>query len=103
LDPAAYVLPRYTPLVLTRAFTRYARSVGLHGLTFHDLRHDAASTLTMAGVSQRAVTEILGHRDPRMTIRYQHLAPGHLEDAMRALEYETAKQGAEVNAASATR
>jgi integrase len=41
LDPAAYVLPRYAPLVLTRAFTRYARSVGLHGLTFHDLRHDA--------------------------------------------------------------
>ncbi len=77
LDPAAFVFPRYeNPGVLTRAFTRHAARVGLPGLTFHDLRHDAASTLTAAGVSQRAVMEVLGHRDPRMTIRYQHLAPG---------------------------
>jgi integrase len=87
LDPTAHVFPRYDdPKVLTRAFTRHARRVGLGGLTFHDLRHDAASTLTAAGVSQRAVMEILGHRDPRMTIRYQHLAPGHLRDAMQALD-----------------
>ncbi len=30
--------------------------------------------------------EILEHRDPRMTVRYQHLAPGHFEDAMQALD-----------------
>jgi len=30
--------------------------------------------------------EILGHRDPRMTMRYQHLTPGHLRDAVRALD-----------------
>ena len=30
--------------------------------------------------------EILGHKDPRMTVRYQHLAPGHLKDAMSALD-----------------
>ena len=30
--------------------------------------------------------EILGHRDPRMTVRYQHLAPGHLSDAMQSLD-----------------
>jgi integrase len=92
LDATAPVLPRYTdPKVLTRSFTRHAQRVGLAGLTFHDLRHDAASTLTAAGVSQRAVMEILGHRDPRMTIRYQHLAPGHLRDAMDALERATPK------------
>jgi site-specific recombinase XerD len=44
----------------------------------------------MAGVSQRAIMEILGHRDPRMTVRYQHLAPGHLKDAMRALDVRPA-------------
>jgi integrase len=87
LDGTKAVLPPYEePKALTRAFTRHAQRVGLQGLTFHDLRHDAASTLTAAGVSQRAVMEILGHRDPRMTIRYQHLAPGHLRDAMGALE-----------------
>ena len=86
LDPTTRVLPDYEPLALTRAFTRLVKRLGLPPLTFHDLRHDAASTLTMAGVSQRAIMEILGHRDPRMTTRYQHLAPGHLHEAIRALE-----------------
>jgi site-specific recombinase XerD len=39
----------------------------------------------MAGVSQRAVMAVLGHRDPRMTIRYSHLEPGHLRTATQAL------------------
>lgn len=86
LAPTAPVLPPYDPHVLTRAFSRLAKRLGVVGLTFHDLRHDAASNLTMAGVSQRAVMELLGHRDPRMTVRYQHMAPGHLRDAMQALE-----------------
>jgi integrase len=81
------VLPVYRdPHVLTRSFTRLVERLGLKDLTFHDLRHDVASTLTMAGVSQRAVMAVLGHRDPRMTIRYQHLAPGHLRAAMQTLK-----------------
>ena len=91
LEATTPVLPRYAdPKVLTRAFTRYAARVGLRGVVFHDLRHAAASLLTAAGVSQRAVMEILGHRDPRMTIRYQHLAPGHLRDAIQALDQDRA-------------
>jgi integrase len=81
------VLPVYQdPHVLTRSFTRLVQRPGIKALTFHDLRHDVASTLTMAGASQRAVMEVLGHRDPRMTIRYQHLVPGHLRDVMQTLE-----------------
>jgi integrase len=70
-------------------FARYVRAVGLPNLTLHDLRHDAASTLTMAGVPQRTVMAVLGHKDPRMTMRYQHLSPAHLRDAMQALEAPT--------------
>jgi integrase len=80
------VFPEREPKVLSRMFARYVQTIGLPNLTFHDLRHDAASTLTMAGVSQRAVMERLGHRDPRMTIRYQHLAPGHLREAIQTLD-----------------
>jgi len=40
----------------------------------------------MAGVSQRAVMAMLGHRDLRMTVRYQHLSPEHLHDAAKALD-----------------
>jgi integrase len=86
IDPEASVLPQRDPLVVTRAFTRLVARLGLKNLTFHDLRHDAASTLAMAGVPLRTIAEILGHRDMRMTIRYAHLSPQHLRDAMRALD-----------------
>jgi integrase len=66
------------PLVITRAFRRLVRRLGIAALTFHDLRHDAASQLAMAGVPIRTIAEILGHRSLQMTLRYAHLAPGHL-------------------------
>jgi integrase len=86
LDPTAPLLPAITPAELTRTFRRYVEVIGLRGLTFHDLRHDVGSTLAMAGVPQRAIMEILGHRDLRMSARYQHLSPGHLQRAMAALQ-----------------
>jgi integrase len=84
IDAQAHVLPAWEPAALTVAFGRVVRALGIQNLTFHDLRHDAASALTMAGVPQRTVMAILGHRDPRMTLRYQHLSTGHLRDAARA-------------------
>ena len=78
LDAEAHVFPERDPKVLTRSFARLVERLGIKNLRFHDLRHDAASTLTMAGVPQRTVMAILGHRDPRMTMRYQHFTPGHL-------------------------
>jgi integrase len=86
LDPQAHVFPERDPKVLSRSFSRLVHRLGIKNLRFHDLRHDAASTLTMAGKPQRTVMAILGHRDPRMTMRYQHLTPEHLRDAMRALD-----------------
>lgn len=86
LDTEAHVFPEREPQVLTRRFARLAGRLGLKNLRFHDLRHDAASTLTMAGVPQRTVMAILGHRDPRMTMRYQHVSPDHLREAVQALD-----------------
>ena len=86
IDLQARVFPRCEPHVITRSFGRLVKRLGLSDLTFHDLRHDAASTLTMAGVPQRTIMEILGHRDPRMTLRYQHLSPDYLKQAMRNLD-----------------
>jgi hypothetical protein len=36
----------------------------------------------MAGVDLVSVKEILGHRDIQTTLRYAHLAPEHLRDAV---------------------
>lgn len=80
------MVPAWEPAALTVAFGRLARGLGLANLRFHDLRHDAASTLTMSGVPQGTVMAILGHRDPRMTLRYQHLSPEPLRDAVHALD-----------------
>jgi integrase len=86
LDQQTPLFKGLSPDAITIAFRRLARGLRLDNLKFHDLRHDVASTLTMAGVPQRSVMEILGHKDPRMTLRYQHLSPEHLRRAITALE-----------------
>jgi len=92
----ARVFPESKPPALTVAFGRLVRGLELPDFRFHDLRHDAASTLTMAGVPQRTVMALLGHRDPRMTLRYQHLSPEHLREAVRALDQRPVAAHAEM-------
>ena len=55
---------------------------GIKDGCWHTLRHTAASRRIMAGVDLVSVKEILGHRDIQTTLRYAHLAPGHLRDAV---------------------
>jgi hypothetical protein len=40
----------------------------------------------MAGVSLRAVAELLGHKGLRMVMRYAHLSPGYLSDEIHKLD-----------------
>ena len=39
----------------------------------------------MAGVSLRTLAELLGHRTLAMVMRYAHLAPAHLRDAVERI------------------
>ena len=67
---------------LRRSFEPCLRKAGIVGVCWHSLRHTAASRRVMAGVDLVSVKEILGHRDIQTTLRYAHLAPGHLRDAV---------------------
>src|SRR6185436_17051762 len=47
------------------------------GVTFHTLRHTAASLLAELGESEAIRKEVMGHRDIATTQRYTHLRPVH--------------------------
>jgi integrase len=80
----AYVLPRYQPAGLSRAFKRLTRRLGMEDYRFHDTRHDVASRLARSGTNQRVIMDVLGHKDPRASIRYTHLTREAVDGAMRA-------------------
>ena len=49
----------------------------LPDLRLHDLRHDVASQLAMAGATLHEVAEVLGHKSVQTTKRYAHLSTAH--------------------------
>lgn len=69
-----------------RAFLSALKRAGIdRKITWHDLRHTAASWLVQRGVPLQVVKELLGHSDIKLTQRYAHLAPGQSTEAMKLL------------------
>lgn len=68
------------------AFERACLAAGLVNFHFHDLRHTAASFMAMAGVDLMSIKQVLGHKTIQMTLRYSHLSPGHLRNAVAAID-----------------
>jgi integrase len=70
---------------LKRQFEEAVKAAKLEDVTFHTLRHTAASHMVMSGVPLATVKEILRHKDFEMTLRYAHLSSEHTRAAMNAL------------------
>ena len=54
-------------------------------LRLHDLRHSYASFLVNAGRSLYEVQKLLGHHDPKVTMRYAHLSPQAMLEAVNVV------------------
>lgn len=68
---------------MRRCWRPICSSLGLKGVTFHDLRHAHASQLLAAGVNPQIVMQRLGHSSLDITLRiYAHLLPSMQEAAM---------------------
>jgi site-specific recombinase XerD len=52
----------------------------------HRLRHTFCSHLAMRGAPAKAIQELAGHADLTTTMRYMHLSPASLNQAIRLLE-----------------
>lgn len=60
-------------------------TAGMRNIGWHTFRHTFASRLAENGISMRKIQELLGHSDTNTTMRYAHLSPVILHQAIKTL------------------
>ena len=60
---------------------RIRKRAGIGPVRIHDLRHTYASNALANGIPLEVVGKLLGHTQYQTTMRYAHLADGHLHEA----------------------
>ncbi len=74
-------------------WNRLRGGLGLTDVRVHDLRHTFASLLVNAGHSLYEVQKLLGHSDPRTTMRYAHLGQASLVAAAETVSAFLVRSG----------
>lgn len=77
---SVFVLPGRTggPIGgLQKIWERLRKAAGLDGVRLHDLRHTVGSLSDRAGLTQRQIADLLGHRQMSTTARYINSADEH--------------------------
>ena len=83
-NPYVFPSPRNPDKPLSdtlRLWRRARKEAGLDDVRLHDLRHTVASQAVAQGVPLSTVARMLGHADPRMTLRYAHVDDRELQAA----------------------
>lgn len=76
-----------TPKMIRRLMERIQRRAGLEPTgAVHILRHSFCSHLAMQGAPTMAIKELARHAHLSTTMRYMHLSPSSLEDAVKLLD-----------------
>lgn len=70
-----------------RAGLVYGRDIP-NGITFHTLRHSYGSYLMQQKMDFRTTQELMGHKDPKMTQRYTHVADDTKRLAVNGLDWD---------------
>jgi len=71
---------------IKKGFSAALKRAGIKDFRFHDLRHTFGSHLVMQGVDLKTVQQVMGHKDIKMTMRYSHLSPEYVQEAMERLD-----------------
>jgi len=66
---------------------KLCRDLKFRRIGWHVLRHTFASHLAQKGISLKAIQELLGHSDIKTTMRYAHLSPRELRQAVDVLSF----------------
>ena len=76
----------FTQSAIEAALRFGCKKAGLRVITSHVLRHTFCSHLAMRGAAPKAIQELVGHSTLTMTLRYMHLAPSALREAVALLD-----------------
>ena len=77
----------FTQSAIEAALRFACKRSGLRSIGSHVLRHTFASHLAMRGAAPKAIQELVGHATLSMTLRYMHLAPSALYEAIGLLDF----------------
>lgn len=76
----------FQPATFSGMWKDWATEHGFTGITFHGLRHGAATLLLAAGVSDTVAMRTMGHADTRILARYQDVVSELQQDAAARMD-----------------
>lgn len=86
-NPFVFLEADGTEVKYAHIYRRFHKAQDKAGITnkirFHDLRHSFASNFMMNGGNVFDLQKLLGHTDIKMTMRYAHFTPDHLQGSIK--------------------